>query len=75
MTPACFKEGECVKHIVAFEGGFPNKGKMIWRPAVVVRVIDFGYEILCQGEIKEVQAMDLEKIDDTRGSNESHLET
>jgi len=57
-----FEEGDCVKYIIAFEGGFPNNGKMIWKPAVVVDVVDFGYEILCEGEIKRVSGMDLEKI-------------
>ena len=59
-----FEPGECVKYVVCFEGGYPNQGKMIWKPAVVVDVIDFGYEILCDGEIKQVSSLDLEKIND-----------
>jgi hypothetical protein len=35
---------------------------VIWRPAVVVKTIDFGYIILSDGKIQEVHAMDLEKI-------------
>lgn len=61
-----FEEGECVKHIIAFVGGYPNDGEPIWEAAVVIRAIDFGYEILCNGELKEVHAMDLEKIDESR---------
>jgi len=59
-----FKEGECVKYLVSFDAGYGRKGEMIWKPAVVVRVIDFGYEILCEGKIKEVHGMDLEKLDE-----------
>ena len=57
-----FEEGECVKYVIAFENCDPKNGKMVWKPAVVVGIISFGYEILCEGEIKEVHAMDLEKI-------------
>ena len=61
-----FEDGEVVKHIIAYakisaDGYSP--GDMIWRPAVVVKTIDFGYMILSDGKIQEVHAMDLEKID------------
>jgi len=64
-----FEEGEAVKHIIAYakisaDGYSP--GDTIWRPAVVVGVVDFGYMILSDGKIQEVHAMDLEKIDESR---------
>ena len=64
-----FEEGECVKHVIAYakiaaDGYSP--GELIWEPAVVIRAIDFGYEILCKGVLKEVHAMDLERIDESR---------
>jgi len=62
-----FEDGELVKYIIAYakistDGYSP--GDMIWRPAVIMKTIDFGYMILSDGELKEVHAMDLEKIDD-----------
>lgn len=65
MKAVYFEEGEYVKHVIAYAkittDGY-NPGDMIWKPAVVVGVVDFGYEILCEGEIKRVSGMDLEKI-------------
>jgi len=66
VTAVYFEEGECVKYVVAFEGGFPNEGKMIWKTAIVVRVVDFGYEILCEGKIQKVSGMDLKRLDESR---------
>ena len=64
-----FEDGEVVKHIIAYAkittDGY-NQGDMIWHPAVVIRAIDFGYEILSDGKIQEVHAMDLEKLDESR---------
>ena len=65
-----FEEGECVKHVIAYakiaaDGYSP--GELIWEPAVVIRACsNFGYEILSKGELKEVHAMDLERIDESR---------
>ena len=64
-----FEDGEVVKHIIAYAkistDGY-NPGDMVWRPAVIVKTIDFGYMILSDGEIHEVHAMDLEKIDEEK---------
>ena len=65
MTEVCFEEGECVKYIVAFEGSFPNKGKMIWKTAIVVEVIDFGYAILCEGKVINVSSVDLKRLNES----------
>ena len=64
-----FEDGECVKHVIAYAkitGDGYSPGDMIWEPAIIIRAIDFGYEIFSSGEIKEVHAMDLEKIDESR---------
>lgn len=62
-----FEDGECVKYVISYAKittkGY-NPSDMIWKPAIVVGIVDFGYEILCEGEIKKVSATDLEKIDD-----------
>ena len=61
-----FEDGECVKYVMAYENCDPKNGKMIWDPVIVVGIINFGYQILHNGEIKEVNAMDLERIDESR---------
>jgi hypothetical protein len=66
MELCYFEPGDCVKYIIAFVGNVPYDGETIWDPAVVIDVVDFGYTILHNGEVKTVHAIDLEVIDETR---------
>ena len=57
-----FEDGEMVKVQSSFQPKHGSWGDMEWKPGVVVGTIDFGYEVLCEGKVIEVHAMDLEKL-------------
>jgi hypothetical protein len=62
-----FDDGEIVRIMTAFD---KDNRKMIWKTGVVVRVVDFGYEILCDGELVTHHPMDLEKVKEVNHDDE-----
>jgi hypothetical protein len=65
-----FENGEVVKVIVSFAPVKAGKGSMVWKPGVVVGVVDFGYEVLCEGEVLTVNTTELEKLSKEKDDDE-----
>ena len=57
-----FENGDMVKVIISFAPVKKGKGSMVWKSGIEVGVIDFGYEVLCEGEVIEVSTTDLERL-------------
>jgi hypothetical protein len=57
-----FENGDMVKVIVSFAPVKKGKGSMIWKSGIIVGAIDFGYEVLCEGEVIEVSTTNLERL-------------
>ena len=59
-----FEPGDFVKYVYAYDGAERTKDQMLWKTAVVVEVVDFGYEILCEGKVINVSNVDLKRLND-----------